>query len=170
VDTLGTIFLYLHIGGVIVAFGPTIAFPFIATKAANEPMHGNFALRVIETVAKRVVEPGAVFVFLMGVGLIWTRGYNPFTTLWLAIAIILFIINFAVAFVVALPTNKRMIEMTSGPPPTASGAPAGAGAAPASGGPPPEFVALATRAQRAGMFQMLVLFVILFLMIVKPFA
>jgi hypothetical protein len=43
-DWLGTLFLYLHIAGGIVAFGPTIAFPFIAARAAQEPMHGNFVL------------------------------------------------------------------------------------------------------------------------------
>lgn len=92
-DWLGTLFLYLHIAGVIIAFGPTIAFPLIASQAAKEPTHGNFALRVSEVITKRVVEPGAVFVFLMGVGLIVTRGYNLVEDLWVTVSIILFVIT-----------------------------------------------------------------------------
>ncbi len=93
---LGSIFLFLHIGGAIAAFGPTIAFPFIAAKAAGEPQHGSFALRVTQFLLLRVVEPGAVFVFLMGLGLILTRDWNPFTTLWLGLAIIIFLITLGV--------------------------------------------------------------------------
>jgi hypothetical protein len=47
------------------------------------------------------------------------------------------------------------------------GTPAAAGAGPA--GPPPEFVALAEKAQRFGMITMVLLFTIIALMVVKPF-
>ena len=157
---LGTIFLYLHIAGVIVAFGPVIAFPIIGARGASEPMHGNFTLRLSEFIANRVVEPGAVFVFLMGVGLIWARGWNPFTTFWLAVAIILFLITISFNVFVQARVVRRMIEMTSTPPPPpVEGAPAG---------PPPEFLALARRTARGGMFSLLMLATILFLMVFKP--
>ena len=170
---LGTVFLYLHVAGVIIAFGPSIAFPFFAAKAAQEPQHGNFVLRTTAFIQSRLVEPGAVFVFLMGVGLIVTRGYNPLTEIWLLIAIVLFLFTLAFAFLVQLPTVKRMIVLTSGPPPPADDAeratdpPVDPGAAPA--GPPPEFVALGKRAANGGMLMTAMLFIILALMIVKPF-
>ena len=156
-DWLGTLFLYLHVGGVIVAFGPSIAFPLIAAKAAQEPMHGNFVLRTTKFITQRVVEPGSVFVFLMGVGLIVTKGYNPLAQLWVGLAIVLFLITFGYANLVQLPTLKKMIAMTDQPPP------------PDATGPPPAFVALSAKAERGGQFMGLMLFVILFLMIVKPF-
>jgi uncharacterized membrane protein len=177
---LGTIFLYLHVAGVIVAFGPSIAFPFFAGSAAKEPQHVNFVLRTTEFIQSRLVEPGAVFVALMGVGLIVTRGYNPLTELWLLIAIVLFVITFFYAMLVQLPTVRRMIALTSGPPPVVtdaerpSAAPAMAGpgtpAAPGAGpaGPPPEFLALATKAGRGGQFLTAMIFIILALMIFKP--
>jgi uncharacterized membrane protein len=180
---LGTVFLYLHVAGVIIAFGPSIAFPFFAAKAAKEPQHGNFVLRTTVFVQSRLVEPAAVFVFLMGVGLIVTRGYNPLTELWLLVAIVLFIITFSYALLVQLPTVKRMIALTSGPPPPVvtgaerageapamggPGTPAAPGAGPA--GPPPEFLALATKAGRGGQFMTAMIFIILALMIFKPFA
>ena len=154
---LSTLFLYLHVGSVIVAFGPTIAFPVIAARAAKEPMHGNFALRATEGIIEKVVEPGAVFVFLMGVGLIITKGYNPLVQLWVGVAIVLFLITLVFANLVQLRTIKNMVALTSQPPP--------AGAA----GPPPEFVALSSRAARGGIFMSVMLFTILALMIVKPF-
>ena len=154
---LSTLFLYLHIGGVIVAFGPTIAFPFIAARAAKEPMHGNFALRVSEFITEKVVEPGAVFVFVMGVGLIITKGYNPLVQLWVGLSIVLFLITLGFSYFVQLGTIRKMIALTAQPRP--------AGAA----GPPPEFVALSSSAARGGMFMTLNLFTILALMIVKPF-
>jgi uncharacterized membrane protein len=155
-DWLGTLFLYLHIAGVIIAFGPTIAFPFLAARAAQEPMHGNFVLRATEFLTERVVEPVAAFVFLTGVGLIITRGYNPLTQLWLALAIVLFVITFTFANLVQVRTVRKMVALTNQPPP--------AGAA----GPPPEFVALSARAERGGQFMGVMLFTILALMVVKP--
>jgi hypothetical protein len=156
-EWLSTLFLYLHVAGVIVAFGPTIAFPFIAARAAKEPMHGNFALRVSELITEKVVEPGAVFVFLMGVGLIITKGYNPLVQLWLGVAIVLFLITLGFANLVQLRTVRKMIALTSQPPP------------PGAAGPPPEVVALSSNAARGGMFMTVMLFTILALMIVKPF-
>lgn len=175
----GAIFLYLHIGGVIIAFGPTIAFPFLASKAQQEPMHGNFVLRASEFVSQRVVEPGAVFVFLMGVGIIVARGYDPLAELWLAAAIVLFIIVFAYANLVQARVVRRMIALTSRPPIVSAGdaalagAPtlAGPGAAAegaAQGGPPPEFLELSKKAARGGQFMTVMIFVLLALMVFKP--
>ena len=160
-ELLGSIFLFLHIGGAIAAFGPTIAFGLIGPMAGKEPMHGNFALRIIAHVSERVVEPGAVFVFLMGIGLIWTKGWNPFTTLWLAIAIILFLITLGYSLFVQLPTVKKMIAMTATPPP-----PPAEGQGPP--GPPPGFMELQGRVAIGGQLMALLLFSILFLMVFKP--
>lgn len=160
-ELLGSIFLFLHIGGAIAAFGPTIAFGLIGPMAGKEPMHGNFALRIIAHVSERVVEPGAVFVFLMGIGLIWTKGWNPFTTLWLAIAIILFLTILGYSVFVQLPTVKKMIAMTATPPP-----PPAEGQAPP--GPPPGFMELQGRVAIGGQAMALMLFSILFLMVFKP--
>jgi hypothetical protein len=176
----GTVFLYLHIGGVIVAFGSSIAFPFIAAKAQKEPMHGNFALRVTEFITERVVEPGAVFVFLTGAAMLYFRGLNPLTTFWVGAAVVLFLIAFAYANLVQLPTLRRMVALTARPPIVAGGGagvaevpalagpgtPAAEGAGPA--GPPPEFLALAGKAARGGQFLTLMIFVILSLMVFKP--
>ena len=180
-EWLGTLFLYLHISGALIAFGPTIAFPFLAARAAKEPMHGNFTLRATEWLTEKIVEPGAIFVFLMGVGLILTKGYSLVDDLWVTTAIVLFIIAFAYANLVQLPTVRKMVALTSGPAPVVvdapqageqpamagPGTPAAAGAGPA--GPPPEFVALAAKAELGGKITTALLFIIIALMVVKPF-
>lgn len=180
-EWLGTLFLYLHISGVLIAFGPTIAFPFLAARAAKEPAHGNFTLRASEWLTEKIVEPGAVFVFLMGVGLILTKGYSLVDDLWVTTAIVLFLITFGYANLVQLPTVRKMIALTSQPAPVVvdapqageqpamagPGTPAASGAGPA--GPPPEFVALAAKAERGGKFTTAMLFIIIALMVVKPF-
>lgn len=160
-ETLGSIFLFLHIGGAIAAFGPTIAFPLIGARAAQEPMHGNFALRVSEFITTRLVEPGAVFVFLMGLGLIWTKGWNPFTTLWLGLAIILFLLTLGFSVFVQARTVRRMIALTATPPP-----PPAEGQGPP--GPPPGFMELQQRAAQGGQLLTVMLLGILFLMVFKP--
>ena len=108
-----------------------------------------------------MVEPGAVFVFLMGLGLILTRDWNPFTTLWLGLAIIIFLITLGFSVFVQRPTINRMVAMTSTPPP-----PPVEGYPPA--GPPPEFVAASKFVARGGMFMTVMLVIILFLMVFKP--
>lgn len=151
-------FSILHIAGVIVAFGPLIALPIIGARAAKEPIHGNFALRAGAFLSESVVLPGAAFVFLMGVGLIWARGWNPFTELWLGLAIVLLLGNMSYGFFVQLPTVRKMIALTSSPP-----------VAGATAGPPPEFLALSSKAARGGQILTAVIFIILALMVVKPF-
>lgn len=159
----GTIFLYLHISGVIVGFGSSIAFPFIAAKAQSDPLNGAFALRVMTFITERVVEPGAIFVFLTGVGLIVARGLNPLTTFWVALAIVLFLITFVFANVVQLRTLRRMVAMTAGPPAGAPDPGSGTG-----GPPPPEFLALIAKADKGGKFLTVMIFVLLALMVFKP--
>jgi hypothetical protein len=57
------IFLFLHVMGAIVAFGPTYSFPIIGKMAGEEPQHANFAARMNVKIAGQRVEPLAVFVF-----------------------------------------------------------------------------------------------------------
>jgi len=62
---------------------------------------------------------------------------------------------------VQIPTTRRIIEMTSGPPPEMP-----PGSVPS--GPPPALMALVHRVQRGGLFLSAMVLVIVFLMVVKP--
>lgn len=160
--TLFAIILFLHVLGAIVAFGPSfLAFPAIGAMGGKEPMHGNFALRVSETISKRVW-PLALIQGVTGVLLILVGSVDLTKALWLDVAIVLYLGALAFSYFRQTPTLHRLIEMSSTPP----SAPA-PGAAPS--GPPPAFMAMVKQLQQGGMILGLLVVVIVFLMVTKPF-
>jgi uncharacterized membrane protein len=153
---LGPWFLFLHVLGAIVAFGPTFTFPIIGAMGGREPMHANFATRVSHRISERVVLPLAIFQGITGVGLILTHNWDLLNTRWLLAGIILYLIALSTALFVLIPTTARIIAMTSAPPP------------PGAAGPPPELLSLIKRVQRAGAFNAVVIVTIVLLMVLKP--
>ncbi|HEV8547030.1 MAG TPA: DUF2269 family protein [Candidatus Limnocylindrales bacterium] len=150
------IFLFLHVMGAILAFGPVYAFPIIGRMGGAEPQHANFATRVTETIAKQRVTPLAIFQGITGVALILVTGVNLLATPWLLIGIVLYLIVLSYNIFIGAPTVRKVIEMTSTPPP------------PGASGPPPELLAAISLIQRGGMFSGLMVLIIVFLMVVKP--
>ena len=150
------IFLFLHVMGAIVAFGPTFSFPIIGAMGGKEPQHANFATRVTETIVEQQVLPLAIFQGITGVALILVTGVNLLATPWLLIGIVLYLIVLGFNIFVGTPRVKKVIEMTSTPPP------------PGASGPPPELMALIRRVQLGGMGMGITLVAIVLLMVVKP--
>lgn len=150
------IFLFLHVMGAIVAFGPSFSFPIIGAMSGKEPQHANFAARVIDTIAHQRIEPLAIFQGVTGLVLIWLTGINPFTQLWLGLGIVLYVIALGFAFLVQRPTSKRLVELSSTPPP------------PGASGPSPELMATVKKSQRGGMTLGLLIVLIVILMVTKP--
>lgn len=136
------LWMYLHIFAAIIAFGPTFVFPLIGPMVAREPIHGNFWLRAVETIERRLVIPFALTMPLSGIGLIVTRHIDVFKSQWLVTAIGVYIVALGLAIGHQVPATVRLIRMTEG-----MGAP-GPGAAAA--GPPPEFSRLLRRVQLVG--------------------
>jgi hypothetical protein len=158
------VFLFLHVLGAIIAFGPTFALPVIGAMGGKEPMHANFATRVGEALAKQRITPLAIVQGVTGLGLIFTSDVDLGKALWLQAGILLWVIALGYGTAVQTPAVRRVIELTSGGPPPAGAAPAGA--APA--GPPPEVLAAIKKVQRGGMLLAGLITVIVFLMVVKP--
>ena len=156
-------FLVLHVLGAIIAFGPTFTFSVIGGLGGAEPMHGNFATRISEAITTRRVIPVGLTMPVTGIGLIWSVGIDPFAshTRWLAAGIVLYAVALTYALAVQLPTVRRIVAMTSGPPP-------GAPPAPPPGGPPPGLMEAVRKVQRGGMLLSGLIVVIAFLMVVKP--
>ncbi len=155
-------FLFLHVLGAIIAFGPTFSFSIIGAMGAADRSHANFATRVSHAISTKRILPFALSMPVTGIGLIWAAGIDPFSrdTRWLALGILLYVVLLTFALTVQIPTTQRIIEMTSGPPPEmSSGSP---------GGPPPALVAEVSKVQRGGMFLGVMIAVIVFLMVVKP--
>jgi uncharacterized membrane protein len=151
------IFLFLHVIGAIIAFGPTFsAFPVIGQMAGKEPQHANFAARVNGRIFQVRTLPLAIFQGITGLVLIYLTGFNPFSELWLGLGIILYLIALGYALGVQAPTGRRIAELTATPPP------------PGASGPPPELMAAVKRSRRGGMFLELLIVAIVILMVTKP--
>jgi uncharacterized membrane protein len=150
------VFLFLHVMGAIVAFGPTFSFPIIGRMGGAEPQHANFATRVTETIVQQRVFPLAIFQGITGVALILATGINLLATRWLLLGIALYLIVLGYNVFIGTPTVKKVIAMTSNPPP------------PGASGPPPELLAAIKKVQRGGMFSGLMVVLIVILMVVKP--
>ena len=152
------LFLFLHFGAAIIAFGPSFAFPLIGGMGGKEPIHANFATRVSAALVRRRVLPFALSMPVSGIGLIWFAGIDVFSTrsAWLIIAIVVY--TAAILFVIRVqnPAVEKVVELTSLPPD------------PAAGGPPAELRATIMKVQQGGMALMVAIVVIVFLMIFKP--
>jgi hypothetical protein len=155
------VFLLLHVGGAIFAFGPTLTFPIIGGMGGKEPMHVNFSLRLAERIEERLVVPLAIFQAITGIGLIWFAPINIFDGLhwWLILGIVLYVIAMIIVFANQLPVTRQLVEATKNPPPPPPPD------APAPTGPPPHIAALVRRNQLGGMVLTVLLVIIIILMV-----
>jgi uncharacterized membrane protein len=152
--------LILHILAVIVAFGPTFAFPFMGAYAQRHMEAGPTVAHLTEQIERRMTIPIAIIVPLLGTALIFSGHFNLWKSKWLLISIVLYIIAFFFAVLVQAPNGNRLVQaiakMPAGPPP--------AGAT----GPPPEIAALTKKLQAGGMFLLLMIVSIVVLMVWRP--
>ena len=155
-------FLFAHVLGAIIAFGPTFSSPIIGRMGAAERAHGNFAMRVSRQLARVQIVPLAIVQGITGVGLVITGNIDVLKLPWLMIAIVLYLIAIGFAIFVQTPRAKRIIEMTTPPPdaPPPSGPPAG--------GPPPALAAEIAKIKMGGTLLIALVTLIVFLMVVKP--
>ncbi|MBA2381128.1 MAG: DUF2269 family protein [Chloroflexi bacterium] len=157
------LFLFLHVFGAIVTFGPSFVFPIIAGQVRKDPQHGHFAAVLGHVIETRIIIPGAIVQGITGVALILIIGADLTSPAfrWLIPAIVLYLIAVGFAITVQRANAEKMVELTShmppGPPP--AGAPAG---------PPPEIVATGLALARGGQLLAVLLVLIVILMVTKP--
>jgi hypothetical protein len=160
-------FLFAHVLGAIIAFGASFStFPLLGNMSGKEPAHANFGSRLGHLISTKVVRPLAILQGITGVALIWLGSIDLTKTLWLDVAIVLYLIAIGYALFVQIPVGHRLVELTSGGPPPM---PADGGLPSAPKGPPPELLATAAKARRGGMLLGTLIAIIVFLMVVKPF-
>jgi hypothetical protein len=150
--------LLLHVAAAIIAFGPTFVFPLIGSLLEKNPQNAHFAVELMHKMETGLIVPVALTMLVSGTGLIFTADINLTKTLYLDVAIIIYLVAIAIVFINQLPTTARLIVLTAGGPPP--------GAAP--GPPPPEVAALIHKAKVGGMVLTVLLLIIIFLMVIKP--
>ena len=154
------VFLFLHVMGAIVVFGPTFVFPIIAGQAQKSPQNFPFAARLSEYIERRVVLPGAVVQGITGVALIIILGADLTSSAyrWLVGGIILYLIAIGFAAFVQAKNAEKMVHLMDSMPP----------GPPPAGGPPPEIAATAKALQQGGMLLTVLIVLIVVLMVTKP--
>lgn len=155
---LFTILLFLHILGAIVAFGPGFASMVVGPMVAREPQHANFYARSQSLTSRAIITPVSISLAITGVLMILVRGWSTITggRHWLELAILLYVVALVVSMAVMAPASRKLVALTSQPP------------APGSG-PPVELMAIANRVRLTGVVLSLLVVVITFLMVTKPF-
>jgi uncharacterized membrane protein len=133
-----------------VAVGLNISYGIWQARAARESEHMGFALRGIKFLDDRVANPSYAGLLVVGIILVLIGPYE-FTTLWVAVAIGLYIAMGIVAIVFYSPTLKRQIAEYE-----------------ASGAQSAEFQELGVRGRMIGIVLAVIVFAILILMVVKP--
>jgi uncharacterized membrane protein len=163
--------LLLHILFAIAVFGPTFAFPLIASFAAKEPQHAHVVVEIAHAIETKIVLPGGFVMPFLGMALIlqghFSLGGNP----WLVEGIILYTIAYLFSVTVQLRNSNKMLKllesMPAPPPPGAPGAEGGA--APAGPqGPPPAIAAQAKKLRLGGMLLTVLVVAIIVLMVWRP--
>lgn len=152
------ILLYLHIMGAVIAFGPGFAAMVVGPIVAKEPQHVNFYARTQVATARAIVVPVAISMAVTGVAMILYRGWGNLAggRHWLEAGILLYVVALVLALAVQSPAGRKLVELTAQPP--VPGTP-----------PNPEIPATAKRVRMVGMTLSILVVVIAFLMVAKPF-
>lgn len=143
-------FKTLHILFAIVAVGLNISYGIWQARAARESEHMGFALRGIKFLDDFVANPSYVGLLLVGIILVLIGPYE-FTTLWVAVAIGLYVAMGVVALAFYSPTLRRQIAAYE-----------------AGGAQSAEFQALGARGRLLGIVLAVLVLAIIVLMVVKP--
>jgi uncharacterized membrane protein len=144
--------------GAIIAFGPGFASMVVGPMVAKEPQYANFYARTQQATARAVVTPVSISMAVTGAALIVVKGWTNITAgrHWLELAILLYVVAVVIAMAILAPAGRKLVELTSQPP--APGA-----------GPSPELRATATRVRQGGLIMSVLVVVIAYLMVAKPF-
>jgi uncharacterized membrane protein len=145
-----TLLKFIHIATAITAVGSNITYGVWNAFGAREPAHASFMLKGIKFLDDRIANPSYGVLFLTGLLMIFI-GHWSITSLWLIIAIVLFVAVALIGFGVFTPLLSNQIRL------------AGAGDTSS-----PEFTRLANRSRMLGPILGILVIGILVMMVFKP--
>jgi uncharacterized membrane protein len=141
---------FAHIFLAILAVGFNISYGIWLARAAREPEHQSHVLRGIKFLDDRVANPAYVLLLVTGV-LTALVGNLPFTTFWIAAAIVLWVVAVGIGVGFYTPTLRRQIQVLETEGPDSA-----------------EFKRLSGRGRLAGIATAVPVVLILLLMVLKP--
>ena len=105
-----TITKFLHVLFAIIAVGYNASYGVWLARAARQPAETQlFALRTIKFMDDRIANPLYGLLALSGLFMVFTAGY-PLTTLWIALAIVLYVIAIVFAITVITPNLRAALR------------------------------------------------------------
>jgi uncharacterized membrane protein len=140
---------FIHIASAITAVGANITYGVWNARIAGDPSHTSFALKGIKFLDDRIANPSYGVLFLTGLIMIFVGHWG--LTLWLIVAIALFVVLAALGFGVFTPLLRNQIRLAD------AGETASA-----------EFTRLASRSRALGPILGIVVLAILVMMVFKP--
>jgi uncharacterized membrane protein len=145
-----TILKFIHILAAIVAVGFNISYAVWIIRAQRDQSHTAFALKGIKFIDDRIANPAYGVLLVTGIAMVFLIGYK-ITTLWIVVALVLFVALIVVAATQYTPTLRKQVEL------------AGAGDTTSA-----EFTRLAKRGQTFGQVLGAIVVLILAMMVFKP--
>ena len=147
---LVTILRFIHILAAIVAVGFNISYAVWIIRAQRDPSHTAFALRGIKFIDDRIANPAYGVLLITGIALVFLIGYK-ITTLWIDVALVLFVALIVVAATQYTPTLREQVKLAEAGDTTSA-----------------EFTRLAKRGQTFGQVLGAIVVLILATMVFKP--
>ena len=141
---------YVHILSAIVAVGLNVSYTAWIVRAQLDSAHTGFALKGIKFLDDRIANPAYGLVLLSGLAMVFVGGYG-LTTLWIDVAVVLFVVVIVIAAVFYSPSLRDQIRLVEAGDTTSA-----------------EFARLGRRGQIFGIAIGVLVLVILVLMVFKP--
>ena len=141
---------FLHILLVVVAVGFNASYGIWLARAAREPEHELWALRVIRVLDDRFANPAYALLLVTGLVMVWI-GFPRITDLWIILALILYAVMVVVGLAGYTPTLRRQIAMLEAEGPASDA-----------------YRRLAGRGRALGLVLAVIVLGIVFLMVMKP--
>lgn len=98
----------IHVASAIVAVGANVTYTFWLARAHRDRVHLVFVIETIRALDRRIAIPAYVLLFASGVLMVLTGAYS-FTTGWIAAAIGLYVLTFALGITAFGPTVRRQL-------------------------------------------------------------
>jgi uncharacterized membrane protein len=145
-----TILKFVHILAAIVAVGMNISYAVWIIRAQRDSSHTAFTLKGIKFIDDRIANPSYGVLLITGIAMVFLIGYK-ITTLWIDIALVLFVALIVVAATQYTPTLRSQVKLAETGDTTSA-----------------EFTRLAKRGQTFGQVLGAIVVLILAMMVFKP--
>lgn len=143
--------LYVHVLLAIAAFGTNLTYRPILRAGERDPEHLRFAIQLVRRLDRVIANPSYVLLAVTGVALAIVEGIS-FERGWLALAIGLYVVVAVLGIAVYAPATRRQVTALE-----------------EFGASDVRYRGAASRSSAIGLVVTLIVLVIVFLMVVKPF-